>query len=147
MKFKLSTRTQLGYISGAFCLILGVLSFINPLLMVRLLGLEVVEGHGISEIRAVYGALFIAMGVMMLWAVPTRPKNAGWLRLASYLWLAAAAGRLSSMLIFDGATLPMNFLILTVELVVGVFALLASFENPQLRQHQDTIPDPLKAYR
>lgn len=145
----MSLRTQLAYLASAVTLILGLLSLLNPLLAVRLLGLEVVEPRGLSEIRATYGALFVVMAGVMFWAVPNRPKAASWLRFAGVLWLGAAAGRLLSIAI-DAVVTPLNLVALAVELVVGVGALTGSFERiPPKRgiPAEDEAPEPLRAYR
>ena len=76
----MSLRTQLAYLAAGLTLALGLLSLLNPLLMVRILGLEVLEPRGLSEIRATYGMLFLAMGGVMLWAIPTRPRSNPFLR-------------------------------------------------------------------
>lgn len=147
----MSLRTQLAYLAAAVTLVLGLLSLLNPLLAVRVLGLEVLEPRGLSEIRATYGAMFVVMAGAMFWAVPSRPRSAMWLRFAGILWLGAAAGRLLSIAI-DGVVTPLNLVALAVELVVGVGALLGSFETIPPRRakvaaSEEEAPEPLRAYR
>ena len=113
--------------------------------MVRVLGFELFEGRGLSEMRAMYGALFIVMSGVLLWALPNRPSGAAYLRFAGFLWLGAAAGRLASMVI-DGALLPFNFLALAIELFIGVPLLLAGFQTPHVKV-LEAEPSPLAAYR
>ncbi len=149
----MNARTQLAYLAAGLTLALGLLSFINPLVMVRLLGLEVVEPRGLSEIRATYGALFLAMGAVMLWAVPTG-RRGSWLRLPGLLWLAAAVGRALSMAI-DGVLTPLNVVILLLELLIGVSALVGSFAAAKPSSAvaiseakvEEEPPNPLRAYR
>ena len=145
----MSVRTQLAYLAAGLTLALGLLGLLNPLLTARLIGLEVVEPHGLSEIRATYGALFVVLGGLMLWAVPTRPRNAPLLRFAGLVWLAVALGRLSSIVI-DGPLTPPNFVLLGLELLIGGAAVVGSFQTPRRRAKatpEEEIPDPLRAYR
>jgi hypothetical protein len=151
----MTPRTQLGYLAAILTLTLGLVALIGPTWMAQVLGFPAVrlEPRGVSEIRATYGALFIVMGAVMLWAIPMRPTGKPYLRFAAFLWLGAGAGRLLSMII-DGVVTPMNFAGLGLEVLVGVGALLASLETPKaakLTEETQTpteeIPDPLKAYR
>jgi hypothetical protein len=114
------------------------------------LGLEVIGPRGLSGIRATYGALFVVMAGVMVWAVPTRPRSNPWLRFAGILWLGAAAGRVLSI-VLDGVLTPLNFVSLGIELLVGAGALLGSFERIGPRRGdtsaEDAEPEPLRAYR
>lgn len=146
----MSMRTQLAYLAAGITLVLGLLSLFNPLLAVRVLGLDVIEPRGLSEIRATYGALFVVMAGVMFWAVPTRPRSAHWLRFAGILWLGAGAGRVLSI-VLDGVLTPLNFVSLGIEVLVGLGALLGSFERTPGRRGdgvaEDEEPEPLRAYR
>jgi hypothetical protein len=149
----MTPRTQLGYLAAILTLALGLTALIGPIWMAEILGFRAtqLQPRGLSEIRATYGALFIVMGAVMLWAIPTRPVGKPYLRFASFLWLGAGAGRLLSMII-DGVVTPMNFGGLALEVLVGVGALLASLETPgatrvTVETPTEEIPDPLKAYR
>lgn len=147
-------RNQLAYLAAGLTLLLGLLGLLNPLLTVRLLGLEVIEPRGLSEVRATYGALFVVMGAIMLWAAPSRRYGSVWLRVPGMLWLAAALGRILSMGL-DGAVTIGNIVTLALQLLIGVSALVASFgdgpgsaavatvEAPV----EDETPHPLRAYR
>lgn len=145
----MTVRTQLAYLAAGITLVLGLLSLLNPLVAVRLLGLEVLEPRGLSEIRATYGALFTVMAGVMFWAVPTRPRNSAWLRFAGILWLGSAAGRILSI-ILDGVLTPFNLLSLALELGVGIGAVLGSLERPSPKEPPapaEEEPEPLRAYR
>ncbi len=146
----MTPRTQLGYLAAILTLALGLVGFLGPLWMSELLGFRAAQllPRGLSEIRATYGALFIVMGAVMLWAISTRPRSTPYLRFASFLWLGAGVGRLLSMII-DGIVTPMNFAGLALEILIGVGALLASLENPRVSKAPPVTeaPDPLKAYR
>lgn len=147
----MSLRTQLAYLAAGLTLALGLLSLLNPLLMVRILGLEVLEPRGLSEIRATYGMLFLAMGGVMLWAIPTRPRSNPFLRFAALLWGATALGRATSVVI-DGVITPLNLAALALELLVAFSALQATVRDPARRRGArsrpvEETPDPLRAYR
>lgn len=146
----MTPRTQLGYLAAILTLALGLVGFLGPIWMAELLGFNPARllPRGLSEIRATYGAMFIVMGAVMLWSIPTRPRGIPYLRFASFLWLGAGAGRFLSMII-DGVITPMNFAGLGLEVLIGIAALLASLENPNVPKVASTeeTPDPMKAYR
>jgi hypothetical protein len=146
----MTPRTQLGYLAAILTLAFGLVGFLGPIWMAELLGLNAARllPRGLSEIRATYGAMFTVMGAVMLWSIPARPRGTPYLRFASFLWLGAGAGRFLSMII-DGVITPMNFVGLGVEVLIGLGALLASLENPNVPRVASTeeTPDPMKAYR
>jgi len=124
----MTTRTQLAYAAAGVVLLLGLLSLFNPVLATRLLGLEIAAPRGLSEARATYGALFVAMGALLLWALPQRPRGAIVVRVMGILWAGAAAGRIASMVI-DGILTVGNFGMLAVALAVAVLLVWGSFET------------------
>ncbi len=126
----MTTRTQLAYAATGVVLLLGLLSLFNPVLATRLLGLEIAAPRGLSEVRAIYGALFVAMGALLLWALPQRPRGAVVVRALGILWAAAAAGRAASMAIDDGTFTVGNFASLALATAVAVFLVWGSFETP-----------------
>lgn len=128
-----SVRTTLAYAAAIALVAFGLLALLNPLVAVRLVGLEVVEPRGLSEIRSSYGALLLALGGAMLWAIPTRPRSAPWLRFGGLLFLAATLGRGASVLL-DGVWTPLNLVVTVLAGVVAVAFLLASF---QVRPRRD----------
>ena len=137
----LSKRTQLAYFAALFTLVVGVLSLINPLLMVRLVGLEVVEPRGLSTMRATFGLLYVSVAVALVWGLVTRPKGKPWVLAASFFWLVTALGRLLSLLLIDFAITPLNLVLVGVELLAGLLALFAGLEKPnqhyELREELD----------
>ncbi len=149
-------RKQLAFISAGLTLAWGLLGLLNPLLLVRIVGLDVVDPRGLSEARALFGALFVVMGAVMLWAASARSAPPVYLRLPGLLITGEAAGRLASIVI-DGVLSPLNFVFLVVELIIGVLALVASFSGDGSRgpgargapgpEPDDDRPDPLRAYR
>ena len=125
----MTTRTQLAYAAAGVVLLLGLLSLFNPVLAARLLGLDLAAPRGLSEVRATYGALFVTMGALLLWALPQRPRAAIVVRAMGILWAGAAAGRVASMAI-DGILTVGSFGLLAIALGVAVLLLWGSFEMP-----------------
>ncbi|HEX7041482.1 MAG TPA: DUF4345 domain-containing protein [Trueperaceae bacterium] len=123
------TRSQLAYVAAGVAILSGLLGLLNPLLAVSLYGLEVVEPRGLSQARATFGGLYLALGGMLLWAAtPRADGGAGvrpYLRAAALLVGSVAAGRLLSIVI-DGVLSPLNLLFLAFELAVCALSLLAS---------------------
>jgi len=125
----MTTRSQLAYAAAAVVLLLGLLSLFNPALATRLLGLEIVAPRGLSEVRATYGALFVTMAVLLLWALPLRPRAGIVVRAMGLLWAGAAAGRVASMAI-DGIVTIGNVGALALAVVVAALLVWGSLETP-----------------
>lgn len=123
-----SVRTTLAYVAAALVVAAGLLSLLNPLVAVRVLGLEVIEPRGLSEVRANYGAFLLVLGGALLWAIPMRPRGASWLRLSGLTILGAALGRGVSV-VLDGVFTPLNLAMLAATAFVGAVTLLASFQR------------------
>jgi hypothetical protein len=126
----MTTRTQLAYAAAGVVLLLGLLSLFNPVLATRLLGLEIAAPRGLSEVRATYGALFVTMAALLLWALPQRPRGAIVVRALGLLWAGAAAGRAASMTIDAGTLTVGNVASLAVATVVAVLLVWGSLEAP-----------------
>lgn len=132
-------RRQLAYVAAGVVIITGLLGLVNPLLAVRLYGLEVFDPRGISQVRATFGGLYLALGGMLLWAATPRASAAAssvgrpYLRAAALLVGCVAAGRVLSIVI-DGVVSPLNLLFLAFELAVCVLSLLASAPAKPARQ-------------
>jgi hypothetical protein len=154
----MSLRSQLAYLSAGLTLVLGLLGLLNPVLTLRLTGLEVIEPRGLGQTRALFGALFLTMGGFMLWALSTRPRARSILRFTAFLWLASALGRLLS-LILDAQFSTGSILLLAFDLAVGTGSFLGSTEagggserrepvsDGPVTTSDDEPSDPLKAYR
>jgi hypothetical protein len=125
----MTTRTQLAYAAAAVVLLLGLLSLFNPALATRMLGLEIVAPRGLSEVRATYGALFVTMAALLLWALPLRPRGGIVVRAMGLLWAGAAAGRVASMAI-DGIVTIGNVGALALAVVVAALLVWGSLETP-----------------
>ena len=137
----LSKRTQLAYLAALFTLVVGVLSLINPLLTVRIVGLEVVEPRGLSTVRSTFGLLYVGVAVALVWGLLTRPKGKPWVLAASFFWLTTALGRLLSLLLIDFAITPLNFMFVGIELLTGLLALFAGLEKPKDRFEREDSGD------
>ena len=152
----MSLRTQFAYLAAGLTLLLGLLGLLNPILTLRLTGLEVIEPRGLGQARALFGALFLTMGGFMLWALSARPRARAVLRFAGFLWLASALGRLLSLLL-DGPLSLGSVLLLAFDLAVGSGAVLGSTEPGQREpggsrpaaadKGESEADDPLRAYR
>jgi hypothetical protein len=95
----------------------GVFVLVAPRKAVGFTGLEPIGGRGISELRAVFGGLFIALGLTPLW-----------LRTPAYLmlglgYLAIAAVRAVSMFV-DHSVVRSNVISLATEIVLGLVLVL-----------------------
>jgi hypothetical protein len=129
----MTLRTKLAYAAAGLALVLGLLSLFNPFAAMRLFGLEMGAPRGLAEIRSMYGALYLTMAALMLWAVPLRPRTAPLLRTLGVLWLGVAGGRVASLLI-DGLFGPINLLLLAVQLFIGGALAWASLETTESRR-------------
>jgi hypothetical protein len=91
----------------------GLLAFIKPSAAYGFTGLNANGARGVSEIRAVFGGLFIALGLapLFLGAVTYQMLGIG--------YLAIAAARTFSI-VFDKSTARSNLISLAIEIVFGV---------------------------
>ena len=142
-----SVRTTLATVAAAVVIAFGLLALVNPWLAVRWVGLEIVEPRGLSEVRATLGGLFIALGGAMLWAIPTRPRSRGWIRLTAIVFSVVASVRVVSLIV-DGAPSLLNFLFAAGTVFVAVAFGLAGFQDVSapprraLRAGPGAEPDP-----
>jgi hypothetical protein len=95
----------------------GLFSLLAPTRIIGFTGLQPVGGRGITELRAVLGALFIALGVtpMFLGAPAYRMLGIG--------YLAIGVVRAVSMII-DHSMVQSNIISLITEIVLGVILVL-----------------------
>lgn len=128
----MTLRTQLAYAAAALTLVFGLAALLNPMLVARLVGLEVVAPRGLSELRSGHGGLTIALAALMLWALPLRPKKGPLLRTLALLVAAAALGRLASIAI-DGVPTLLNLVFLLLQAFVAATVFWASSERPPSR--------------
>jgi len=91
----------------------GLLALVKPDAVYGFTGLTATGARGISEIRAIFGGLFIAMGIVPLFL---RPQG---FRMLGIAYLAIAVARLFSMF-FDKSYDSSNIISLVIEIVLGV---------------------------
>jgi hypothetical protein len=95
----------------------GALALVKPTAVYGFTGLLANGPRGISEIRAIFGGLFIAMGV-----VPLFIGKPGY-QMLGIAYLAIAVARLFSMF-FDKSFDQSNIISLVIEIVLGVILVL-----------------------
>ncbi len=95
----------------------GCVSLLAPRKVTEFTGLEPVGGRGITEIRAVLGALFVALGVAPLFLGPPAYRMLG------IGYLAIGAVRAVSMLV-DHSAVRSNVISLVSEAALGVILVL-----------------------
>jgi hypothetical protein len=95
----------------------GLLAFVKPSAAYGFTGLNANGVRGVSEIRAVFGGLFIGLGIAPLFLGPTAYLMLG------IGYLAIAATRTFSM-IFDRSYAQSNIISLVIEIVLGIVLVL-----------------------
>ena len=95
----------------------GLLALVKPDAAYGFIGLNASGVRGVSEIRAIFGGLFIALGLAPLGLGP-----AAYLMLG-IAYLAIAAARLFSIF-FDKSYARSNIISLIIEIVLGVILVL-----------------------
>lgn len=95
----------------------GALALVKPDAVYGFTGLTATGVRGISEIRAIFGGLFIALGVAPLFL-----KAPGY-KMLGIAYLAIAVARIFSM-IFDKSFDNSNIISLVIEIVLGVILVL-----------------------
>ncbi len=95
----------------------GLLALFMPKAVPGFIGLSPVGGRGISEIRSIFGGLFIALGIAPLLFMGDTYVMLGW------GYLAIAVVRIFSIF-FDKAPDKSNWISFVVEVVFGVILIL-----------------------
>ena len=90
----------------------GLLAFVKPDATYGFIGLNANGVRGVSEIRAVFGGLFIALGIVPLILGTTAYHMLG------YSYLAIAVTRAFSI-VFDKSYAQSNIISLVIEIVFG----------------------------
>lgn len=91
----------------------GLLAFLKPGAVYGFIGLNAPGVRGVSEIRSIFGGLFIALGVAPLFLGPVAYQMLG----ISYLAIAVA--RAFSM-VYDKSYDQSNIISLVIEIVLGI---------------------------
>ena len=95
----------------------GVLVLIKPDAAYGFIGLTATGPRGVSEMRAIFGGLFIALGIAPLFLGATAYRMLG------IGYLAIAAARLFSIF-FDHSFDQSNWISLAIEIVFGIILVL-----------------------
>jgi hypothetical protein len=109
----MSLLSVLKIISALATAATGLLAFIKPSATYGFIGLNATGVRGVSEIRAVFGGLFIALGLVPLFLGTTAYQMLG------IGYLAIAATRIFSI-VFDKSTAQSNLISLAIEIVFGL---------------------------
>jgi hypothetical protein len=108
----------LKYVAGIATILTGAASLFWPLKILGFTGLNVSGGRGVTEIRAVLGALFVGLGAAVLYFnIPETYQVLG----ITYLVMAVVRG--ISMFV-DDSVVSSNVISVVVELVCGVILVL-----------------------
>jgi len=97
--------------------VVGLLALLMPHLATGFTGLQPIGGRGLTEIRAVLGGLFIALGLTPLWLGSTAYLMLG------IGYLAIAVVRAVSIVV-DRSAVPSNLISLAAEIALGVVLVL-----------------------
>lgn len=90
----------------------GLLALIKPDATYGFIGLTANGMRGVSEIRSIFGGLFIALGIVPLFLGPVAYQMLG------ITYLAIAAARAFSI-VFDKSYAQSNLISLVIEIVLG----------------------------
>jgi hypothetical protein len=116
---------------GVLTVAFGLAGLIYPLHVMDWVGfapLMTKPNAGTVEARAVYGGLFLVLGVFTLWAATSPRAHRGELLLIACLWLGLFGGRMVGVSI-EGSPGLLNTLGAVFELVVGCLLLIAPYLN------------------
>lgn len=108
---------MLSIIGAVLCTAMGLLGVLAPNRAAKLVSIEPVGGLGVSEIRATYGGLFLAMGVTCL--IIQSPDA---YLIAGASWLGAGLLRFPSLLL-DKGSFPKALGGAALELTIGILLL------------------------
>ena len=100
-------------VAAAATVLTGLFAFLKPSAAYGFIGLKADGVRGVSEIRSIFGGLFIALGVLPFILGETAILVLG------YGYLAIALARLFSILV-DKSYAQSNWISLGIEIVLGV---------------------------
>lgn len=109
----MSILSVLKIIAAVLTAATGLLALVKPTAVYGFTGLTAGGARGISEIRAIFGGLFIALGI-----APLLLGSPAYVMLGVG-YLVIAATRLASIFI-DRSTEPSNLISLAIEIVFGL---------------------------
>ena len=100
-------------LAAALTVATGLLAFLRPMAVRGFTGLEAPGPRGVTEIRAVLGGAFIALG-----ATPLLMRTAGTFQMLGIVYLVIGATRIVGM-VLDKSVERSNIISLAVEIVFG----------------------------
>lgn len=95
----------------------GLLALIKPDATYGFIGLNANDVRGVSEIRSIFGGMFIALGIVPLFLGPVAYQMLG------ITYLAIAAARAFSI-VFDKSYAQSNLISLVIEIVLGAILIM-----------------------
>ena len=95
----------------------GLLALLKPSATYSFIGLNANGVRGVSEIRSIFGGLFIALGAAPLFLGPVAYQMLG----IGYLAIAAAR---AFSIVFDKSYAQSNLISLGIEIVLGILLVL-----------------------
>jgi hypothetical protein len=120
----LFVRWVLG-VSAAVFLALGLVFILRPLMMLGALDIKAEPGKALADIRAVYGGLDLAIGILLIYYFVRRQWATG-LGISALVCVCLAIGRLVGILI-DPATDILTFGLFASEVLGAVLSAVALF--------------------
>ena len=108
----------LKYVAALATILTGVASLFWPMKVLSFTGLNVQGGRGVTEIRTILGALFVGLGVAVLYF--NMPQT---YQMLGITYLVMALVRLVSIFVDDSAT-SSNIISVVAELVLGIILVL-----------------------
>jgi hypothetical protein len=105
-------------VAGVATILTGVISLFWPLSVQGFIGLTADAGRGITEIRTIFGALFIGLGGAALYFNSSKTY-----KMLGIMYLVMAMVRGISMFV-DGSVVSSNIISLIAEVISGIFLVL-----------------------
>jgi hypothetical protein len=105
-------------VAAAATILTGLLALLKPKSAYGFTGLTDTGGRGVTEMRAIFGGLFIALGLF-----PIVVNDPVAFHMLGWGYLAIAAVRLPAMFI-DHSVVKSNIISLVIEIVLGVILVL-----------------------
>jgi hypothetical protein len=96
----------------------GIISLFKPRSILSFIGFEGIGGRGITEVRAIFGGLFIGLAV-----APVLLNDPAAYKMLGIGYLAIGIARLPAM-ILDRSAISSNWISLVIEFVFGLILLL-----------------------
>ena len=113
----MSIGMVLKIITALVTVLTGLLALVRPAAVYGFTGLKAEGARGVSEMRAIFGGLFIALGIAPLFLGATAYQMLG----IGYLTIAAAR---AFSIVFDKSYARSNIISLVIEIVFGAILIM-----------------------